>query len=277
MDRRNFFSASLTTRVRLRLLSRPLLITIPIAAMLLGQPAASPDPVIEAARQKAFSFTETLPDYVVKQFTTRYRTDPTSRDREAWKQLDVVTADVLYDHGRESYANVLVNGKRTKDIQQNGAWSEGEFAGILKTLLATGSEARFSNKQQVTIVNRPAYRYDYLVEQPHSNWLIQANGETYRPSYSGAIRIDEETYRVLRIEMAARDMPREFPLDTVKSSVDYDFVPIEDRRFLLPVHSESVSCLRGTSECTRNVIEFRDYKKYGADTSITFEGPPRDK
>ncbi len=77
--------------------------------------------------------------------------------------------------------------------------------------------------------------------------------------------------------MAARDMPREFPLDTVKSSVDYDFVPIEDHRFLLPVHSEAVSCIQGTSECTRNVIEFRDYKKYGADTSIQFEGPAKDK
>ena len=239
--------------------------------------AASPDPVIEAARQKAFSFTETLPNYIVKQFTTRYRTDPASRDREAWKQLDVVTADVVYDYGRESYTNVLDNGKRTKDIQQTGAWSEGEFAGMLTTLLSPASEARFSNGQQVTIVNRPAWRYDYLVEQPHSAWLIQANGETYRPSYAGVIWIDKETYRVLRIEMAARDMPREFPLDTVKSSVDYDFVPIEDRKFLLPVHSESVSCIQGTSECTRNVIEFRDYKKYAADTSITFEGPAQSK
>jgi len=239
--------------------------------------AASPDPVIEAARQKAFSFTETLPNYIVKQFTTRYRTDPASRDREAWKQLDVVTADVVYDYGRESYTNVLDNGKRTKDIQQTGAWSEGEFAGMLTTLLSPASEARFSNGRQVTIVNRPAWRCDYLVEQPHSAWLIQANGETYRPSYAGVIWIDKETYRVLRIEMAARDMPREFPLDTVKSSVDYDFVPIEDRKFLLPVHSESVSCIQGTSECTRNVIEFRDYKKYAADTSITFEGPAQSK
>ncbi len=271
-------------RVRLPLLSRPLFIIMLPAAVLFAQldgrllpGGASPDPVIEAARQKASSFTETLPNYVVKQFTTRYRTDPASKDREAWKQLDVVTADVVYDYGRESYANVLDNGKRTKDIQQTGAWSEGEFAGILKTLLSPASEAQFSNGRQVTIVNRPAYRYDYLVSQPHSDWLIQANGEKYRPSYAGVIWIDKETYRVLRIEMAARDMPREFPLDTVKSSVDYDFVAIEDHTFLLHVHSEAVSCIQGTSECTRNVIEFRDYKKYAADTSITFEGPAQSK
>jgi hypothetical protein len=269
---------------RLRFLSLPLLVMLLPAAILYGQldggllpGAASADPVIDAARQKTISFDETLPDYIVKQFTTRYATDPKSRSREAWKQLDLVTADVVYDHGRESYANVLDNGKRAKDIQQTGAWSQGEFASVLKTLLSPASEARFSNKQPVTIVNRPAYRYDYVVDQPHSNWLIQANGESYRPSYSGGIWIDKETCRVLRIEMAARDMPREFPLDTVKSSVDYDFVAIEDHRFLLPVGSEAVSCIRGTSECTRNVIGFRGYKKYGADTSITFEGPAKDK
>ena len=37
------------------------------------------------------------------------------------------------------------------------------------------------------------------------------------------------------------------------------------------VHSEALSCARATSQCTRNVIEFRNYKKFTADTSITFE------
>lgn len=261
---------------------RPLLITILPAALLFGQLdvslTGSGDPVIDAAREKAFTFTETLPNYIVRQVTTRYQTDPAQRSRDAWKQFDVVTADVVYDYGRETYSNVLDNGKRTKDIQDTGgAWSQGEFAGILRTLLSSDSEAQFSNKQQVTIINRPAYRYDYLVNQPHSSWLVQANGESYKPAYSGSIWIDKETYRALRIEMSAREMPREFPLDTVKSSIDYDFVAIEDHRFLLPVHSEAVSCIQGTSECTRNVIEFRGYKKYSADTSITFEGPEQSK
>ena len=33
---------------------------------------ASGDEFIDEAREAAFSFTETLPNYVVKQFTTRY-------------------------------------------------------------------------------------------------------------------------------------------------------------------------------------------------------------
>ena len=77
---------------------------------------------------------------------------------------------------------------------------------------------------------------------------------------------------MLRIEMASRNIPRSFPIDTTESSIDYDFVPIGGQMYLLPVHSESLSCWRGTSHCARNVIDFRNYRKYTADTSITFEG-----
>jgi hypothetical protein len=71
--------------------------------------------------------------------------------------------------------------------------------------------------------------------------------------------------------MAAKNMPKAFPLDAVESALDYDYVLISDQKFLLPAHSETLSCTRGTSECSRNVIDFRNYRKFGADTSIKFE------
>ena len=53
--------------------------------------------------------------------------------------------------------------------------------------------------------------------------------------------------------------------------MDYDYVFIGEIKCLLPVHSEALSCERGTSLCNRNVIEFRNYKKFTSDTSITFD------
>jgi hypothetical protein len=91
------------------------------------------------------------------------------------------------------------------------------------------------------------------------------------PAYSGTIWIDKENFRVLRIELQAQTMPRSFPLDQVESAVDYDYVFIGDNKYLLPVHSEALSCARSSSQCSRNVIEFRNYKKFSADTSITFD------
>jgi hypothetical protein len=233
------------------------------------------EPVIDKAREAAFSFSETLPNYIVKQFTTRYQTEAARGGQTSWRAIDTVSADVVSEGGKETYKNVLINGKAPKEaVEKTGAWSTGEFASLLLDILSPDTDADFHNRRSTTIVNRGAYRYDFSVEQENSHWHVYSAAESYKPQYTGAIWIDKENSRVLRIELSARNMPKAFPLDTVESAVDYDYVLIGDGKFLLPVHSESLSCERGTSICNRNVIDFRNYKKFGADTSITFEPTP---
>ncbi len=71
-------------------------------------------------------------------------------------------------------------------------------------------------------------------------------------------------------------MPLLFPFDTVETATDYDFVRLSTpEQFLLPVDAEVLSCVRGSSTCARNKIEFRNYRKFGADTSITFDTKPQ--
>ncbi|HZL58024.1 MAG TPA: hypothetical protein VFC21_13120 [Bryobacteraceae bacterium] len=232
----------------------------------------SNDPVIQGARDAAAQFTESLPNYIVKQFTTRYQTDAAHGNRTSWQALDVVTADVVCENGKESYKNIMVNGKTPKDdVEKTGSWSTGEFATVLQGILAPYTDADFHNKRSTTINNHPAFRYDYTVDQPKSGWHVYASSSSYVPGYQGSIWIDKDNFRVLRIEMSAVNMPKSFDLDAVESAVDYDYVLIADQKFLLPTHSEALSCERGTAYCTRNVIDFRNYKKFGADTSITFE------
>ena len=232
----------------------------------------SGDPFIDQARGEAFSFTETLPNYVVKQYTTRYAAHVVRGSQTSWQALDHVTADVIEEDGTENYKNILVNGQPPRvDIEKTGSWSRGEFSSLQLDVLSPSTNARFHGKQATTIVNRAAFLYDFSVEQPNSHWHISAEGQSDQPGYTGSIWIDKENYRVLRIELSARNLPRTFPLDTVESAVDYDYVVIGEGKFLLPVHSEALSCARGPSGCTRNVIEFRDYKKFGADSSVTFD------
>jgi hypothetical protein len=233
---------------------------------------SSGDPVIDNARDAAFSFAETLPNYVVKQFTTRFATEAARGGQTSWRAIDTVSADVVSEGGKESYKNILVNGRPPKEaVEKTGSWSTGEYSSVLLDILSPATQADFHNKRTTTIVNRTAWRYDFSVDQPNSHWRVYASADSYNPEYTGAIWIDKENARVLRIELSARNMPRAFPLDTVESSVDYDYVLIGDAKFLLPVHSEALSCERGTSECTRNSIDFRNYRKFSADTSITFD------
>jgi hypothetical protein len=232
------------------------------------------DAVIHNAREAASSFTATLPNFVVKQFTTRYQSDAPRGSQPSWRAYDTVTADVVSEDGKESYKNILVNGKPPKDaVEKTGSWSTGEFSSVMLDVLSPATHADFHNKRSTTIVNRDAYLYDFFVERENSHWRIYSISDSCVPEYSGAIWIDKATARVLRVELSAKNMPKTFQLETVESSVDYDYVPIGDDKFLLPVHSESVSCERGTGTCSRNALDFRNYRKFSADTSVTFDDP----
>jgi hypothetical protein len=232
---------------------------------------ASGDSFIDQAREAAFSFNETLPNYVVKQYTTRYGSQSAHGGQTSWQAQDSVTADVIEENGTEKYKNILVNGQPPRvDIEKTGSWTRGEFSSLQLDVLSPNTNANFHGKQSTTIVNRAAFLYSFSVAQPNSHWHVESNGQSCYPAYSGSIWIDKENYRVLRIELSAKNLPSAFPLDTVESAVDYDYVVIGEGKYLLPVHSEALSCMRGTSQCGRNVIEFRNYKKFTADSNITF-------
>ncbi len=245
--------------------------TVPVedAPALPQAPERDVDPFIEKAREMATSFVETLPNYVVKQFTTRFYS---TTSKASWNPQDNISTDLVYENGREQYRNILLNGKPPKGkIQDSGSWSTGEFATVLQDLFSPATAADFRSRGSETVSHRAARVYGFLVEQPNSHWQIIAEGQTYRPSYKGTVWIDKETSRVLRIEMQAKNMPKEFPLDTVESATDYDFVRISSGNFLLPTHSENLSCIRNSNTCSRNVIDFRNYRKFGAESDITFK------
>jgi hypothetical protein len=235
---------------------------------------ADPNSIIEQAREAAFEFSQTLPNYEVKQFTTRYQTEAARGKQTSWRAVDTITADVKSQGGKETYGNLTINGKPSSaSPEKSGAWSTGEFSSLQLDVLSPSTDAEFRNKRNTSIVNRAAVRYDFSVDQTNSHWHVNTESQSYNPAYTGAIWIDQQNFRVLRIELSAKNMPQGFPLDTVESAVDYDYVRLGDsQQYLLPTHAESLSCARGSSDCQRNVTEFRNYRKFGADTSITF-GP----
>jgi hypothetical protein len=95
------------------------------------------------------------------------------------------------------------------------------------------------------------------------------------PAYRGSVWIDPQTARVLRIEMQAYGFPAGFPIDHVESATDYQYTRLGDaHQYLLPVHAETLSCERGSDNCSRNTIDFRNYHKYSGESTITF-GPEK--
>jgi len=240
-----------------------------------AQQAISPkaDPFIEKARAVALSFVEQLPHYVVSQSTKRkyLRVEPSSGG--TWRTLDEVSAQLVYVNGKEIYSDVMRDGKPAPDLREKqGMWSTGEYAYRLGGLFAPAAATVFHSPRSAKVNGRPALVYSFAVEQQNSGWVIMIRGKTFQPAHKGTITFDRETARVLELEMNSRDFPRGFPIEIVTSKTKLGQVRIGDNEYFLPVEAEVSSCTAGVDPvCTRNVSEFRDYRKFTADSSIKFE------
>ena len=237
-------------------------------------PEARPrgDDLIRRAAGAAFDFTEGLPNYVCQEQIARFSSQTRPAD---WRPIDLVSAAVIYENGKEEYRNIQVNGKPRESLKDSGgAWSTGEFATLLIELFSPATAAQFHFRRGERIAGINARVYDYDVDHAHSRWNVIMAAQSYLPAYKGSVWIDPETARVLRIEERAYGLPETFPTDTVESATDYQYVQMGDaRRYLLPVHSETLTCQRGSDLCSRNTIDFRIYHKYAGESSGTFDEP----
>jgi hypothetical protein len=223
-------------------------------------------PLIERAREAAFQFSKKLPNFVCQEYMARF----IQQGRGEKVPQDIVSAEIIYEDGQESYRNVKINNRPTdKHLTEiDGSWSTGEFASALLDIFDPASKAQFRSVRSSTISGFRAQVYDYQVRSENSHWRLQVSGQSVTPAYSGTIWVDVNTARVLRIEMQARNIPSDFPMDAVESAVDYSYVLIEGKTFLLPVHAETLGCQRGTSYCSHNILDFRNYHEFKSEHKI---------
>ena len=224
--------------------------------------------MIQDARAAAGAFSAGLPDYLVQQVTTRYFATgfPTH-----WQEIDEVTADLAFVGGKEDYRNIRINGNPVNNPERSGTWSTGEFGTTLEDVMSPITDAAFKRRGEEKMVGRTAVVYDYSVAQAHSHWtMVSPDGRQYKPAYEGAVWIDKESRRVLRIEQRTTAFPRDFTLSRAECKLQYAWVRIEQKSYLLPSASENVGCMSGSGACTRNVLEFKNYRKFTADSNITF-------
>jgi hypothetical protein len=224
--------------------------------------------LIQKAAEAAENFLTGLPNYVCTQVTTRYQSETKNPN---WQAVDNISAELVYENGKESYRNLQINNKPTKKSpEETGAWSYGEFGTILADLFSPATAADFHFLRDATVNRLKSSNYDFQVDRPHSHWKIATQGQFLLPAYQGSVTIEKATAHVLRIEMQAKEIPKQFPEDVVETTVDYDYVALGTEKYLLPVHAEVLSCERGSYRCQRNTIDFRTYHRFSGESTIKF-------
>jgi hypothetical protein len=243
----------------------------PPAPTLPAPPEAQQNKIIEEAREVALGYAKSLPDFICLQVTRRYF-DPSGL--EYFQLADTVATRLSYFEQKEDYKVVSVNGalSNVKYDQLGGATSSGEFGTLLKEIFEPGTAATFHWERWAKLRGRIAHVYTYEVAQPRSKWHISWQRQLdIVPGYRGLIYVDREVPVVLRVTLEAIGVPASFPIQEARTMLDYDYTDISGREFLLPMRAEMR--MREGKLLVKNLVEFRNYRKFGADTSITFDTP----
>lgn len=243
----------------------------PVTKLIPAPSAAEQQKLMEALREYALNYDKTLPDFLCTQVTRRFY-DPSGL--EYWVSADTITAKLSYFQHKEEKKVLFVNNQY-KDIdweKLGGASSTGEFGDMLREIFESSTQATFQWERWGTLRGKRNHVIRYSVQQSNSKWaIVYEKSMTIRPAYTGLIFADAKTGLITRVTLEALDLPASFPVQVAKNQLDYDYAEISGSTYLLPLRAEVR--MREGRMLIRNDIEFRNYRKFGTDTSITFDTP----
>lgn len=240
--------------------------------------------LLERTRNVTLAAANAMPDFIVKQIIKRSIAYGNTAN---WKLQDNLTIAVGYRANvGEEYKILTVNGmpapedaKASSDYSKyapKGASSSGvEYISALADVFKPESKTEFRMVDTDVIQTRRTIVYEYVIKQEFSqlNLSLSDTGARATVGSRGRLWIDRELDRVLRFEQIATEIPPDFPITAASSLIDYDWVTINERKYLLPTHSEILLTTVNPKYVlqSRNDVRFRSYQKFGAELKVIDE------
>lgn len=236
---------------------------------------------IAKAREATLVALEEMPDFVVKQQIQR---SVAYAGTNNFSNLDRLVVAVSYrSSGAEEYKVLSINGV----IQQNskskssyeetgGTSSTGEFVTVLAKIFKPESETEFVPIDTDVLRGRRTIIANFEITRDKAQQALISAGSVAASTVTGmkgTLWIDRDSFRVLRIETSATEIPTGFPITSAQRTIDYDWVVIADGKYLLPTLSDVRLKIREGSGIfeTKNLIRFKEYQKYGSEVKILDE------
>ena len=237
-------------------------------------PAEAHD-MIEAARQRALAWSETLPNFMCLEVTD-HSVDP--QGDGDWHHKDTALQMMRYVNHKESRTTLELNGQK-HTLNNNGSIAElpdelefadsiGEFGGMFQLVFDPSAQAKFNWQESDTLNGEPVQVFAYNVDLAHSSFSVA--GENLRQivvAFHGLVYIDAATHSIRRITVDAENIPDSLRVRATSLSVDYNWVTIAGHDYLLPSRG-AVSLREGKHEAVLNEFEFRNYRRFGSQIRV---------
>jgi hypothetical protein len=233
--------------------------------------AAEQAKIVAALRKSAMRYQGQLPDFVCTKVTTR-SVDATGTG-DHLKQRDILEEHVAFSGGRAVYTLLKLDNKPTKKRHDKigGMSEDGLLAMALVPAYLFGPRApvSFQWKRWDTIDGKPAHVIEYQVQPSVTNY---PDGRTpFLLGFYGLAWVSATDNSLIRLE-EHDDPPAGYPIQDGGNTMDFATVKISGTAFLLPVRGATFGRIGKAS--WRNNMEFTNYGKFQAETTIKFEDSP---
>ena len=229
------------------------------------------DAIVAGARKRALDYSKSLPNFICVEVTSR-SVDQAGNGN--WKHRDSIAELLTYHDKQESRSTLEVNGKRSSltRAEMNSTWpmSIGEFGALLNLVFSPTSKTQFEWKEAGTLGDGSGTLQVLSYRVAHENATLDLNAgnhDSIGVGFHGLVYVDAATSGVRRITVEADGLPRDFSMHAAAMTVDYDYVAISARDYLLPVRS-TVSLQRHRRQIELNEISFRNYRRFASRTKI---------
>ncbi|MGB6973153.1 MAG: VWA domain-containing protein [Terracidiphilus sp.] len=228
--------------------------------------------LLSDARDRATHYSETVPNFLCVQNTTR---SVDSSGSGHWKQLDTLTELLRYSGKVETRTTLEINGRKSNldRDSMDGVRSTGELGGVLRAVFQPSAQANFDWVETDSLDGNTVQVFNYAIDAKHSAFGVTgSNGRQILVAFHGLVYIDSATHNIRRITLIADRMPSKFPTHYTGVRVDYGYVVINSHDYLMPVGAE-VSLRQGRHESVLNSMQFREYRRFGSNARILTSNP----
>jgi hypothetical protein len=181
--------------------------------------------------------TTAIPNYTCSETIDRQRQIPPSR---RFQRLDLVKLEVAKVGRKELFAwqgAGKLDDKPISNYVGAGLIGDGIYSLFADDIFVNGAAVtKYRGKEQVQA--REAVRVDYTVNPMRGNFTITAATGSAVVGYSGSFWVDPESLDLLRLEIAADDVPVQVGFRSVRMVIEYGAMKAGARNALLARNSQ---------------------------------------
>jgi hypothetical protein len=195
---------------------------------------------------------------------------------DRFRVLDTVRLEVALVNRKEMFAwpgSKEFDDASLRTFVPTGMFGNGYF-GMYADAVIRGRRTELEFRGESQVDQRPVLRYDFRVPV-ESGTELHARDATATVAYRGTLYADAATLDVLKLEVAAENIPVRLGLREATGTVEFARVRIGESEILLPTASESVM-VTWMGDTSRNQMRFSDCREYTGKSTVAFGDTPRE-